>query len=71
MVYWVAPENPPEHLVDAWEALHEAFGTEPFSTRQGLAVLMEKYPGLASSNIDKILEGFAREGNLGVSEREF
>jgi len=69
--YWVAPENPPEQLVDAWEALYEAFGTEPFSGRQGLAVLMEKYPNLASSNLERILDGFAREGNLGISRREF
>lgn len=71
MTYWVALENPPEHMTDAWEALHEAFGTEPFSRRQGLTVLMEKYPDLASSNLERILDGFAREGNLGVSGREF
>ncbi len=71
MTYWIAPENPPEHMVDAWETLHEAFGTEPFSQRQGIAVLMEKYPDLADSNLERILDGFARKGNLGMSEREF
>ena len=69
--YWITPENPPEHLVDAWEALHESFGTEPFSRRQGLAVLMKRYPELASSNLERVLDGLARNGNLGVSEGEF
>ncbi len=71
MTYQIALENPPEHMVDAWEALHEAFGTEPFSQRQGIATLMEKYPDLADSNLDRILDGFVRKGNLVTSEREF
>ena len=71
MTYWIVDENPPEQMVDAWEALHEAFGTEPFSRRQGLALLMEKYPNLAGSNLERLLDGFVKEGHLGVSEREF
>ena len=71
MTYWVTPDSPPEHMVDAWEALYEAFGTEPFSQRQGIAVLMESYPNLADSNLERILDGFVRNKNLGTSEKEF
>lgn len=69
--YWVLPSNPPDNLVDAWDLLYEKFGTEPFSRRQGVAVLMERYPSLARSNVDEVLDAFEDGGNLGATEREF
>ena len=71
MTYWVVPNSPPRYVVDAWEALHAAFGTEPFSRRQGLAVLMEQYPSLASSNLERIFDGFVEDGSLGVDRGDF
>ncbi len=71
MTYWVIVDKPPSNAVDAWEALYEAFGTEPFSKTQGLAVLMKRYTGLAGSNLERVFDGFANEGSLGTSERDF
>ena len=71
MTYWITSENPPSYLVDAWEFLYEKFGTEPFSKGAAVDTLQEKYPNLDRPSLGKLVDGFVRQGSLGVSKREF
>ena len=69
--FWVAPDNPPSYLIDAWELLYEKFGTEPFSKGVAVDVLLEEYPNLDRPSLGKMVDGFVEQGSLGTSERDF
>lgn len=71
MTYWVLVDKPPSYLVDAWEVLLEAFGTESFSKGVAVDTLARKYPNLDRPSLGKLVDGFVEQGSLGASEREF
>ena len=71
MTYWIRPDNPPNYLVDAWELLHESFGTEPFSKGAAVDVLQGQYSNLDRPSMGRLIDGFVEQGSLGVSERDF
>jgi len=71
MEYTVNPSNPPDLLVDGWEALLSDFGTEPFSQRLAEDTLLREYPYIPLTSIQGLLKVYAEKGGLTVHEGDF
>ena len=69
--YWVLTDNPPSNLIDAWEFLYEAFGTEPFSKELAVDTLVQEYPDLGRVLLGRVVDAFVDQGSLGISMTDF